>query len=62
MIALDRDEKRLEILKKMVDRSDATCVTARHQDFLTMKSTDADSQNIQMVLVDPSCSGTGIPA
>ena len=60
VIALDRDEKRLEILKKMVGKSEATCVTAKHQDFLAMKSTDEDAQNIEMVLVDPSCSGTGL--
>jgi len=60
VIALDRDQKRLEILKSMVEKSGASTVGAIHQDFLTLQPDSDDAKNIQYILVDPSCSGSGM--
>ncbi|XP_005090316.1 28S rRNA (cytosine-C(5))-methyltransferase [Aplysia californica] len=60
VIALDRDQKRLSTLTEMVARSGATSVNPIHQDFLTVQPGSEDAKGIQMVLVDPSCSGSGM--
>lgn len=57
--AFERDNKRSEILKKMINMAGAgKCVDIKVQDF-----TNSDPQEFDQVgglLVDPSCSGSGI--
>ncbi|GFR79785.1 ribosomal RNA small subunit methyltransferase F [Elysia marginata] len=60
VIALDRDFKRLSTMTRLVGNSGATCVELIHQDFLTVEPTSADAEAIKFILVDPSCSGSGM--
>ena len=60
MYAFDRDPKRLATLENMIQRAGASCVSARCQDFLTVNPEDSRYRDVEYVLVDPSCSGSGI--
>ncbi|GFO26246.1 25S rRNA (cytosine-c(5))-methyltransferase rcm1 [Plakobranchus ocellatus] len=60
VIALDRDLKRLGTMENLLSNSGATCVELIHQDFLTVDPTSEDAKDVQFILVDPSCSGSGI--
>lgn len=53
--ALDRDPERLALLKRRVDLAGATNVTCVLADFLTFNDFEPDA-----ILLDPSCSGSGI--
>lgn len=65
--AFDRDQKRFTLLKKRMDElvpfqnnNDGNTIQAipQHQDFLA--TNPSDYQNVQAILLDPSCSGSGI--
>ncbi|BFZ22996.1 hypothetical protein BsWGS_26035 [Bradybaena similaris] len=60
VIALDRDQKRMETMYKLIETSGATCVEMIVQDFLTVRPDSDDARDIQFILVDPSCSGSGM--
>lgn len=55
--AIERDERRFEVLNKMVESSGATCVKTMNKDVL--KVTAEDCPEVEYILVDPSCSGSG---
>lgn len=55
--AVERDQRRFESLKKQVGVSNASCVEAINRDVLTM--TDKEFPDVEYILVDPSCSGSG---
>lgn len=55
--AVEYNQKRFDTLKKMVELSGATCVKTINRDVITI--TEKDCPNIEYILVDPSCSGSG---
>ena len=59
VIALDRDFKRLGTMTRLLSKSGTACVELIHQDFLTVEPSSADAEDVQFILVDPSCSGSG---
>lgn len=57
--AFERDPKRYKLLCAMLDRAGCTnSVTARQADFLTIRP--QDYPHVTMIMVDPSCSGSGM--
>lgn len=56
--AVERDQRRYETLKTLLATADASNVVAMNKDVLTV--TDSDVSNVEYILVDPSCSGSGI--
>ncbi|KAH6644481.1 S-adenosyl-L-methionine-dependent methyltransferase [Boeremia exigua] len=62
VIAFERDKGRTEILKKMVKLAGAdSIVTVKgSSDFIAAKPNSPDYESVGAILLDPSCSGTGI--
>ncbi|KAG8813089.1 hypothetical protein FRC18_002675 [Serendipita sp. 400] len=58
--AFERDKKRFQTLKSMLDRAGASNVVPRNQDFLSVDPLDSEYQSVTHILLDPSCSGSGI--
>ncbi|CAD8106690.1 unnamed protein product [Paramecium primaurelia] len=56
--AIERDEKRFEILKNRLNKYNCENVQPLNFDFLTIKP--RDYPNIKIALLDPSCSGSGM--
>jgi len=60
--AFDRDRSRYELLNRMLARGHASAIVqARHADFLRVRPDDERYANVTHILVDPSCSGSGMP-
>ncbi|BGP20629.1 hypothetical protein JCM10213_007165 [Rhodosporidiobolus nylandii] len=62
VVACERDLGRFKVLKDMLKRADAKNVTPMNVDFLSLKTDDPKLKNVTHLLVDPSCSGSGIPS
>ncbi|GAA5876202.1 hypothetical protein JCM3774_002324 [Rhodotorula dairenensis] len=62
VVACERDQGRFKILKDMLKRADAKNVQPMNIDFLSLKPDDPKLKNVTHLLVDPSCSGSGIPS
>lgn len=61
IIAVERDARRAEILRTMVHKAGASIVKIRKADFLTLDpTTSKDLAKVTHILLDPSCSGSGI--
>jgi len=58
--SFDLDRKRLQTMQSMLYKAEATCVTAKHQDFLKVRHDDKFFSQVEYILLDPSCSGSGI--
>ena len=58
--AFDIDAKRLDLLKRLHRNAGVTCVETRLQSFLDSDPTDEAYANVEYVLCDPSCSGSGM--
>ncbi|XP_057296809.1 28S rRNA (cytosine-C(5))-methyltransferase-like [Hydractinia symbiolongicarpus] len=58
--SFDLDKARLAIMNKLLRRAEATCVNTNHRDFLKVKHDDTMFSNVEYILLDPSCSGSGI--
>jgi len=58
IIAIERDYRRSNVLRKTIESSAATNVEVLCQDFL--KIDPAKYQDVKYILLDPSCSGSGI--
>uniref|UniRef100_A0A6P7GQY4 Probable 28S rRNA (Cytosine-C(5))-methyltransferase n=1 Tax=Diabrotica virgifera virgifera TaxID=50390 RepID=A0A6P7GQY4_DIAVI len=56
--ATERNPRRFEVLNNIVDASGATCIKTFNKDVLDC--TKADFPDVEYILVDPSCSGTGM--
>ncbi|KAF2905767.1 hypothetical protein ILUMI_00410 [Ignelater luminosus] len=56
--AVEMNQQRFNTLNKMVQNADATCVKTIHKDAVTL--TAEDCPNVEYILVDPSCSGSGM--
>jgi putative methyltransferase len=60
--AFDRDRSRYELLNRMLARGQASAIVqARHADFLRVRPDDERYSTVTHILVDPSCSGSGMP-
>ena len=63
VFAFDRSRQRLDLLQKRVTEASASAyVVSECTDFLTVKHNAASLKNVKMVLLDPSCSGSGMKA
>lgn len=61
VFAFEKDAGRAETLSKMVERAGAKgTVRVALQDFLKVKPTDEKYKDVSALLLDPSCSGSGI--
>ncbi|RZB77473.1 methyltransferase NSUN5, partial [Asbolus verrucosus] len=56
--AVEIGTKRFNTLTKIIESSGATCVKTINRDVTTL--TDKDCPGVEYILVDPSCSGSGI--
>ncbi|XP_012282913.1 probable 28S rRNA (cytosine-C(5))-methyltransferase [Orussus abietinus] len=56
--AVEMDEKRFNTLRETIQASMATCVEAIHADAMTVNADRCP--NVEYILVDPSCSGSGM--
>ncbi|KAE8622407.1 hypothetical protein XENTR_v10005229 [Xenopus tropicalis] len=61
LFAFDLDTKRLATMSTLLLRAGVTCQELANQDFLTVSPEDPKYQKVSHILVDPSCSGSGIP-
>ncbi|GAA6006644.1 hypothetical protein JCM11491_003129 [Sporobolomyces phaffii] len=62
VIACERDQGRFKVLKDMCSKADAKNVQPMNVDFLSLNPEDPKFKNVSHILVDPSCSGSGIPS
>eukprot|EP00850_Spirogloea_muscicola_P000603 SM000002S05683 [mRNA] locus=s2:1487313:1491459:- [translate_table: standard] len=62
IIACEKDRGRFKRLKCTVELAGASNVEPRLQDFLEMDPASPDLARVQGVLLDPSCSGSGMSA
>nr|GAT60990.1 predicted protein [Mycena chlorophos] len=60
LFAFERDRKRFGTLSMMVSRAGCTNVDPVNADFLTVDPQDAKYADVTHILLDPSCSGSGI--
>lgn len=62
IFAFDKSEKRLALLERRMLEAGANNVVKPHlADFLQIDPKDEKYQNVRAILLDPSCSGTGMP-
>ncbi|KAG0148018.1 hypothetical protein CROQUDRAFT_42007 [Cronartium quercuum f. sp. fusiforme G11] len=58
--AFEKDAERFKTLKQMVAKAGCTNVECILGDFLSVKTNDPRFENVTHILLDPSCSGSGI--
>lgn len=56
--AVEKDPKRFNILDKLIIDAGVTCVKTINNDVLECSA--KDFPGVEYILVDPSCSGTGV--
>ncbi|XP_011564289.3 28S rRNA (cytosine-C(5))-methyltransferase [Plutella xylostella] len=56
--AVERNETRYQTLCEFVEKTGCKCVTTMHKDALELKRGDFD--DVEYILLDPSCSGSGM--
>lgn len=61
VFAFDLDTKRLATMSTLLLRAGVTCQQLANQDFLTVNPSEPKYQKVSHILVDPSCSGSGMP-
>ncbi|KAJ7347653.1 Putative 28S rRNA (cytosine-C(5))-methyltransferase [Desmophyllum pertusum] len=60
IFAFDSDSKRLTVMQRLMRMASVECVTTRNCSFLEVDPLDVKYSNVQYIVVDPSCSGSGI--
>ncbi|CAH1772808.1 unnamed protein product [Owenia fusiformis] len=60
IFSFDLDKKRLETMRSLTSKAGVTSAELTHHDFLTVDPKDPKFARVQYMLVDPSCSGSGI--
>lgn len=58
--AFDLDSRRLDLLKRLTNKAGCKNITPVHGSFLETNPEDAQFSNVEYLLLDPSCSGSGI--
>ncbi|XP_058536895.1 28S rRNA (cytosine-C(5))-methyltransferase [Ochotona princeps] len=60
IFAFDHDAKRLASMGTLLARAGVSCCELAEKDFLTVSPSDERYQKVQYILLDPSCSGSGM--
>ncbi|XP_069082875.1 28S rRNA (cytosine-C(5))-methyltransferase [Pleurodeles waltl] len=60
IFAFDMDTKRLATMGTLLLRAGVTCHQLANEDFLKVEASDPKYSCVQHILLDPSCSGSGI--
>lgn len=60
IFAFEKDKRRFTTLLSMLKKAGCKNVESTNLDFLTVDPLDAKYENVTHILVDPSCSGSGI--
>eukprot|EP00965_Chrysotila_dentata_P122540 4050266-Pleurochrysis_carterae.AAC.1 len=60
LLAFEQDERRFMLLKQMLKQKGAVCAEAVHANFLKVDPTAAEYCDVTHVLLDPSCSSSGM--
>ncbi|OAF69283.1 hypothetical protein A3Q56_02914 [Intoshia linei] len=58
--AVDKDETRFNVMKKLLKNNGVSNFCAINSDFLEMDPKSDDASSVEYILVDPSCSGSGM--
>lgn len=59
IFAFDLDAKRLASTATLLARAGVSCCELAEQDFLEVSPSDQRYRQVQYILLDPSCSGSG---
>ncbi|ORX86913.1 S-adenosyl-L-methionine-dependent methyltransferase [Anaeromyces robustus] len=60
IFAFDLDKRRLGLLKRLTTKAGCTCIEPINENFLETDPNDPKYANVEYILLDPSCSGSGI--
>nr|XP_002131278.1 probable 28S rRNA (cytosine-C(5))-methyltransferase [Ciona intestinalis] len=60
LFAIDRSSERIEVMKKQLKKASVKNCEVINSDFLILKPTDEKFKQVEYILVDPSCTGSGI--
>ncbi|KAB1263154.1 putative 28S rRNA -methyltransferase [Camelus dromedarius] len=60
IFAFDLDAKRLASMATLLTRAGVSCCELAEQDFLAVSPSDERYRQVQYILLDPSCSGSGM--
>ncbi|XP_037010629.2 28S rRNA (cytosine-C(5))-methyltransferase [Artibeus jamaicensis] len=60
IFAFDLDAKRLASMATLLARAGVSCCQLAEEDFLTVSPSDQRYRQVQYILLDPSCSGSGM--
>lgn len=60
IFAFERDFKRFKTLEKMLGKAGVENTLVQNMDFLTVNPEALEYRNVKYILLDPSCSGSGI--
>ena len=60
IFAFERDERRCELLRRMMELKGASIVTPCHASFMDADPTDPQWSAVTHILLDPSCSSSGM--
>ncbi|XP_006889853.1 PREDICTED: putative methyltransferase NSUN5 [Elephantulus edwardii] len=61
IFAFDLDPKRLASMATLLARAGVSCCELAERDFLAVSPADQRYRQVQYILLDPSCSGSGMP-
>ncbi|EDO45380.1 predicted protein [Nematostella vectensis] len=60
VFSFDISASRLAVMQKQMKKAGATCVVTEHKSFLDVDPRSSQYRNVEYIVVDPSCSGSGI--
>lgn len=60
IFAFEKNKKRTEILRRTIERTQSTNVSVQEEDFLTCNPCLPQYKDVTSIIVDPSCSGSGM--
>ena len=60
IFAFERDERRCDLLRRMMELKGASIVTPCHASFMDADPTDSTWSTVTHILLDPSCSSSGM--
>jgi len=60
IFAFDLDKRRLGLLKRLTSKAGCTCIEPINENFLETDPNDPKYAKVEYILLDPSCSGSGI--
>uniref|UniRef100_A0A2K6TUQ2 28S rRNA (cytosine-C(5))-methyltransferase n=1 Tax=Saimiri boliviensis boliviensis TaxID=39432 RepID=A0A2K6TUQ2_SAIBB len=62
IFAFDLDAKRLASMATLLARAGVSCCELAEEDFLAVSPSDPRYSQVRYILLDPSCSGSGMPS